>query len=51
MMLKKGGREKGIYTGTISNTMSEIEAVLNSWPLTYVYEDFESGFVLTPLHY
>ena len=29
----------------------KIEAILNSKPLTYVYEDFESGFVLTPSHF
>ena len=31
--------------------MCSIEATLNSRPLTYVYEEFESGFTLTPLHF
>jgi len=29
----------------------EIEVVLNSRLLTYVYEDFQSGFTLTPVHF
>ena len=31
--------------------ITEVEAVLNSRPLTYVYGDFNSGFVLTPSHF
>ena len=31
--------------------LSEVEAVLNTRSLTYVYEDFESGFTLTPAHF
>ena len=31
--------------------LAEIKAILNSRPLTYVYEDIESGFTLTPAHF
>ena len=31
--------------------LAEIEAVPNSRPLTFVFEDFESGFTLTPAHF
>ena len=31
--------------------LTEIEAVINSRPLTYVYGDFKSGFTLIPSHF
>ena len=31
--------------------ITEIEAVINSRPLTFVYSDLESGFTLTPSHF
>ena len=31
--------------------LNEIKAVINSGPLTYVYGDFKSGFILTPSHF
>ena len=31
--------------------LTEIKAVINSRPLTYVRGDFESGFILTPSHF
>ena len=42
-MFEKDHWEKILYFGA-----TEIEAVLNSRPLIYVYEDLGSGFVLTP---
>ena len=35
----------------LSILLAKIEAVLNLRPLTYVYEDFEFGFVPTPSHF
>ena len=31
--------------------LAEIEAVIITRPFTYVYEDFESGFTLTPAYF
>ena len=31
--------------------MTEVEAIINTHPLTYVYGDFSSGFTLTPAHF
>ena len=45
MMFKKDYWKKALYYGAVGTDM------LNSWPLTYVYEDFRSGFVLTPSHF
>jgi len=29
----------------------EVEAIINTRPLTYVYSEFSSGFTLTPAHF
>ena len=31
--------------------LAEVEAIVNTRPLTYVYDDFDSGFTLTPAHF
>ena len=49
--LRKTTGRKHFTLEQLSTLLAEIEAVLNSRPLTYVYEDFESGFVLTPSHF
>ena len=35
----------------LATLLTEIEAIINTRPLTYVFEDFESGFSLTPAHF
>ena len=49
--LRKATGRKHFTLEQLSTLLTEIEAILNSRPLTYVYEDFESGFVLTPSHF
>ena len=49
-MRKSIGR-KHFSLEQLATLLTEIEAVLNSRPLTYVYKDLESGFTLTPGHF
>ena len=46
--LRKATGRKRFTLEQLATLLTEIEAILNSRPLTYVYEEFESGFVLTP---
>ena len=49
--LRKGIGLKRLTLDQFIVTLSEVEAVVNTRPLTYVYEEFESGFSLTPAHF
>ena len=49
--LRKALGRKYFTLEQLATLLAEIEAVLNSRPLTYVYEDFQSGFTLTPSHF
>ena len=49
--LRKATGRKHFTLEQLATLLTEIEAILNSRPLTYVYEEFESGFVLTPSHF
>ena len=48
--LQKAAGRKHFTLEQLSTLLTEIEAILNSKPLNYVYGDFESSFVLTPSH-
>ena len=49
--LRKGIELKRLTLDQFIVTLSEAETVVNTQPLTYVYEEFESGFSLTPAHF
>ena len=40
-----------LYWDKLMTLLSEVEAIVNTRPLTYIYEEFESRFVLTPSHF
>ena len=49
--LRKAMGKKRYTLDQLVTLLTEIEAVVNSRTLTYVYGDFESGFTLTPSHF
>ena len=56
MSLVKQGLRKGIGRKLLSwdrllTMVTEVEPIINTRPLTYVYGDFMSGFTLTPAHF
>ena len=36
---------------TLEQLITEVEGIVNTRPLTYVYDEFDSGFTLTPAHF
>jgi len=49
--MRKSIGKKHYSLEQLATLLAEIEAVLNSRPLTYVYEDLDSGFTLTLGHF
>ena len=47
------GLRKGIGRKLLlwDKLITEVEAIINTHPFTYVYGDFLSGFTLTPAHF
>ena len=40
-----------LYWDKLATLLFEVEAILNTRPLTYICEDLDSSFVLTPAHF
>ena len=49
--LRKGMGRKLLYWDKLTTLLAEVEAILNTRPLTYVCGEFGSGFVLTPANF
>ena len=49
--LRKGMGRKVLHWDKLMTLIVEVEAIINTRPLTYVYEDIKSGFVLTSAHF
>ena len=49
--MKKAVGRKHYCLEQLITLLTEIEAVLNTRPLTYMYEEFNSGFTLTLSHF
>ena len=48
---RKGIGHKLLYWDKLLTILAEVEAVINTQPLTHVYGDFLLGFTLTPAHF
>jgi len=49
--LRRGIGCKLLHWDKLLTMLTEVEAIINTRPLTYVYGDFLSGFTLTPAHF
>ena len=49
--LRKGIGRKLLSWDKLITMITEVEAIINTCPLTYVYGHFLSGFTLTPAHF
>ena len=49
--LRKGIGRKLLLWDKLLTLLAEVEAIINTHPLTYICGDFPSGFTLTPAHF
>ena len=49
--LQKGIGCKRLTLDQLVTILTEVEAIINTRPLMYVYDEFDSGFTLTPAHF
>ena len=49
--LRKSIGQKCLVLEQLITILTEVEAIINTRPLNYVYDEFDSGFTLTPAHF
>ena len=49
--LQKSIGQKLLTLEQLITILAEVEGIVNTRPLTYVYDEFDSGFILTPAHF
>ena len=49
--LRRGMGRKLLHWDKLLTMLTEVEAIINTRALTYVYDDFLTGFTLTPAHF
>ena len=49
--LRKGIGRKLLLWDKLLILLTEVEAIINTRPVTYICGDFPSGFTLTPAHF
>ena len=51
LSLRKSIGQKRLTLEQLITILAEVEGIVNTRPLTYVYDEFNSGFTLTPAHF
>ena len=49
--LRKAMGQRCFTIDQLITILTEVEAIVNTRPLTYVYDEIDSGFTLTPAHF
>ena len=49
--LQKGIGRKLLALDQLVTILTKVEVIINTRPLTYVWDEFDSGFTLTPAHF
>ena len=49
--LQKSIGQKWLTLEQLITILAEVEGIFNTCPLTYIYDEYDSSFTLTPVHF